>query len=235
MTFLVFILHIGAGTLALVAGTVAVFARKGGRLHRRAGTLFFVSMLVMATFAAYLALVRPGQLVNLFIAAFTTYLVTTAWFAARERDGKNGLPEKIALLAAICLCAPFAVLSFQLAFGLPLFFKSAIPFKGAVLIAIYSFTAVLFIAVLGDARVVFSGGIADRSRIGRHLWRMCLGLTLATGSAFTNGFARFLPGPYHVPLAFFLPQFVPLILLIYWMIRLHFTGWYRNRPATLLP
>jgi len=235
MTILAFTLHIGAGMLALVAGTVAAFARKGGRLHRRAGTLFFGSMLVMATFAAYLALVRPGQLVNLFIAAFTTYLVTTAWFAARERDGGNGLPEKIALLVAICLCAPFAVLSFQLAFGLPLFFKSAIPFKGAVLIAIYSFTAVLFIALLGDARVVFSGGIAGRSRIGRHLWRMCLGLTLATGSAFTNGFARFLPGPYHVPLAFFLPQFVPLILLIYWMIRLRFTGWYRDRPATLLP
>ncbi len=235
MTILAFILHIGGGVLALVAGTVAVFARKGGRLHRRAGTLFFVSMLVMAAFAAYLAVVRPGQLVNLFIAAFTTYLVTTAWFAARHRDGENGLGEKIALLVAICLCAPFAVLSFQLAFGLPPLFKSAIPFKGAVLIAIYSFTAVLFIAVLGDAKVVFGGGIAGTSRIARHLWRMCLGLTLATGSAFTNGFARFLPGPYHVPLAFFLPQFVPLILLIYWMIRVRFTGWYRNRPATVPP
>jgi hypothetical protein len=235
MTILAFILHIGGGMLALIAGTIAALARKGGRLHRRAGTVFFVSMLVMAAFAAYLAVVRPGQLVNLFIAAFTIYLVTTAWFAVRHRDGENGLGEKIALLVAICLCAPFAVLSFQLAFGLPLFFKSAIAFKGAVLIAIYSFTAVLFIAVLGDAKVVFSGGITGTSRIARHLWRMCLGLTLATGSAFTNGFARFLPGPYHVPLAFFLPQFVPVILLIYWMIRVYFTGWYRNRPATLPP
>ena len=33
------------------------------------------------------------------------------------------------------------------------------------------------------------------------------GLTLAMGSAFTKGFARLLPGRYHVPLAFFLPQF----------------------------
>lgn len=230
MTILAFILHIGAGMLALVAGTVAVFARKGGRLHRRAGTLFFVSMLVMAAFAAYLAVVRPGQLVNLFIAAFTTYLVTTAWFAAHRRDGESGLGEKIALLVAICLCAPFAILSFQLAFGLPPLFKSAVPFKGAVLIAIYSFTAVLLIAAFGDAKVVFGGGITGTARIARHLWRMCLGLTLATGSAFTNGFARFLPGPYHVPLAFFLPQFVPLILLVYWMIRVRFTGWYRTSP-----
>jgi len=235
MTILAFILHIGGGMLALVAGTIAVFARKGGRLHRRAGTLFFVSMLVMAAFAAYLAVAMPDQLVNVFIAVFTTYLVTTAWFAARRRDGESGLGERIALLVAICLCAPFAVLSFQLALGLPPLFKSAVPFKGAVLIAIYSFTAVLLIAVLGDARVVFGGGVSGPSRIARHLWRMCLGLTLAAGSAFTNGFARFLPGPYHVPLAFFLPQFVPLILLIYWMIRVRLTDWYRNQHATLPP
>lgn len=235
MTILAFILHIGGGVLALFAGMIAVFAPKGGRLHRRAGTLFFVSMLVMAAFAAYLAVAMPDQLVNVFIAAFTTYLVTTAWFAARHRDGESGPGEKIALLAAICLCAPFAILSFQLAFGLPPLFRSAVPFKGAVLIAIYSFTTVLLIAVLGDAKVVFGSGIAGTSRIARHLWRMCLGLTLATGSAFTNGFARFLPGPYHVPLAFFLPQFVPLILLIYWMIRVRFTGWYRNQHAALPP
>jgi hypothetical protein len=127
--------------------------------------------------------------------------------------------------------APFVILSVQLAFGLPLFVKSGIALKGPVLIAIYSFTAVLVIAAIGDAKVVFAGGITGAPRIARHLWRMCVGLTLATGSAFTNGFARFLPGPYHVPVVFFLPQFLPLILLIFWMIRVRFTGWFRNQPA----
>ena len=47
-----------------------------------------------------------------------------------------------------------------------------------------------------------------------------------------GSFARFLPGPYHVPLAFFLPQFVPLILLIFWIIRVQFTGWFRQRSST---
>jgi len=36
-------------------------------------------------------------------------------------------------------------------------------------------------------------GIVGATRIARHLWRMCLGLTLAAGSAFTMG-ARFVPG-----------------------------------------
>ena len=104
-------------------------------------------------------------------------------------------------------------------------FKSAVPFKGPVLIAIYGFTSVLAIAAIGDAKIVIAGGISGAPRIARHLWRMCVGLTLAAGSAFTNGFARLLPGPYHVPPLFFFPQFLPLGLLIFWMIRVRFTRW----------
>ena len=64
---------------------------------------------------------------------------------------------------------------------------------------------------------------------------MCVGLTLTTGSAFTNGFARFLPGPYHVPALFFLPQFIPLILLIYWMGRVWLTAWASGKGVTASP
>jgi uncharacterized membrane protein len=231
LTLLAFALHIGGGAVGLVSGTVAVIARKGGRLHRKAGKVFVISMLVMAVFACYLAFVSPKQLANVFISVLALYLVSTAWLTIRRRDGTIGLSEKIALLVGLCLCAPFAILSFQLALGLTPLFKSAVPFKGPVLIAIYGFTSVLALAAIGDARVVLAGGISGVSRISRHLWRMCLGLTLAAGSGFTNGFARLLPGPYHVPLAFFFPQFIPLVLLIFWMIRVRSTGWVRLTPA----
>ena len=227
LTLLAFIVHVGAGSIGLVAGTVAALARKGGPLHRAAGTVFFAAMLVMAAFAAYLAVVMPDQMVNVFIAAFVTYLVTTGWMTVHRPAGSAGLAEKVALAVALILCAPFAILAFQLATGLPPLFRSAVPFKGPVLIALYSFTAILAITAISDARVVLSGGISGAPRIARHLWRMCLGLTLAAGSAFTNGLARFLPGSYHVPPAFFLPQFLPLALLIFWMIRVRFTGWYK--------
>jgi uncharacterized membrane protein len=223
-----FALHIGGGGIALVSGTVAAFARKGGRLHRRAGTVFVLSMFLVATFAVYLAIAMPGQMVNVFIGTFAFYLVATAWMTVRRREGVTGISDKIALLVSLSLCAPFAILSFQLAAGLPPLFKSAVAFEGPVLIAIYSFTLVLILAAVGDARVVVAGGLSGTPRIARHLWRMCLGLTLAAGSAFTNGFARFLPGPYHVPALFFLPQFLPLLLLIFWMIRIRFAGW---RPS----
>jgi uncharacterized membrane protein len=228
LTMLAFGLHIGGGTVGLVFGIVAAFAAKGGRLHRTAGNVFFVSMMTMAAAAAYLGVVVPDYL-NIFIAAFTAYLIGTAWLTARRRPGATGAAEKILFGVALVLCAPFAVLSFQLALGLPPLLKSTVALQGPVLIAIYAFTAVLLIAAAGDAKVVSAGGIAGVPRIARHLWRMCLGLTLATGSAFTNGVSRLLPGPHHVPAILFLPQFVPLILLVFWMIRVQFAPW--RKPA----
>src|SRR5262249_42333596 len=41
LTLAVFALHIAGGTVALVSGTIAAFAAKGGRLHRHAGNVFF--------------------------------------------------------------------------------------------------------------------------------------------------------------------------------------------------
>ncbi len=228
----VYFIHVGGGFAGLVSGTVALLAAKGRPLHRMAGNVFFVSMLLMAAFAILLAVVIPHQLVNVFIGTFALYLVGTAWLTVRRSEGAIGVPEKIALLVSICLCAPFVILAFQLTAGLPPLVTSAIPFKGPVLIAVYSFTAVLLIAAIADAKVVMAGGISGAPRIARHLWRMCLGLTLAAGSGFTNGFARLLPGPYHVPPAFFLPQFVPLVFLIFWMIRIRFTGWLRRNAAS---
>jgi uncharacterized membrane protein len=221
-----FALHIGGGLVGLLAGTLAICVRKGGRWHRAAGNVFFAAMVVMAVFAIYLAVVLPNQVVNIFIGMFALYLVGTAWLTVRRRPGAAGLAEKIALGVGVLLCAPFVTLSVQLLLGLPPAFQTPIPFKGPLLIAIYSFTGVLLTGAIGDARVVFAGGIAGAPRIARHLWRMCLGLALAAGSGFTNGFARLLPGPYHVPMVFFLPQLVPVVLLVFWMVRVRGTSWF---------
>jgi hypothetical protein len=230
MSTLAYVFHIVAGTIALAAGLVAAVARKGGYLHRKAGIVFTVSMMVMATFAGYLAVAVPGQTVSLFIGTFVVYLVTTAWMTVHRNEGATGLFEQVALLVAVCLCAPFAILAFQLATGMAPFFKSAVPFKGPVLIAIYVFTSVLALAAIGDARVVLAGGITGAPRITRHLWRMCLGLTLAVGSFFTNALPRILPAPVHVTALFFLPQLMVLAFLVFWMIRVRFTGW-RQSPG----
>ena len=204
-------------------------SRKGGRAHRASGTVFFVSMLVMAVFADYLAIAIPEQIPNLFIGTFTAYLVATSWLTVRRKERCVGVPEKAALFVALCLCLPFAVLSFQLVTGSEPSFKSAVPLEGPVRVAIYSFTFLVGLAAIGDAWLVWSGGVTGARRIGRHLWRMCLGLTFAAGSAFTNGLPRLLPKTAHVPiLLLFIPQVSSLLLMIFWMVRVRFTGWYKD-------
>lgn len=213
----------------MCAGIVAMSSPKGGRAHRLSGTGFFVSMLIMAVLADYLAVAIPEQIPNLFIGTFTIYLVATAWLTVRRKERSVGIPEKVALLVVLCLCLPFAVLSFQLAAGLEPSFRSATPLEGPVRVAIYSFTLLVAMAAIGDARLVQTGGVTGVRRIGRHLWRMCLGLTLALGSAFTNGLPRLLPKTMHIPLILlFIPQLSALVLMIFWMIRVRFTGWYKG-------
>jgi hypothetical protein len=228
---LAFVLHVGAGTLALFAGLIAVFARKGDTIHRRAGSVFVGAMVIMALFAIYLAVVMPGQIVNVVIGTFALYLVVTAWLTVQRKEGTTGTPEKLALVVILILAVPFTILSAQLATGITPMVKSAVPIKGPVLIALYGFTVVTLIAVVADLRLAFAGGIAGAPRIARHLWRMCLGLTLAAGSAFTNGLPRLLPGPMRVTFWNFVPQLLVLALLVFWVIRVRFTGWYASHPV----
>jgi len=229
VTNLVLILHVITGTIALLAGIVAISSRKGARTHRVAGTVFFVSMLVMAVLADYLALAIPGQIPNLFIGTFTIYLVGTAWLTVWRKERSVGTPEKISLFVILGLCVPFVILSFQLATGLKPSFKSAVPLEGPVRIAIYSFTFFVAMAAIGDAKLVLAGGITGARRIARHLWRMCLGLTFAAGSAFTNGLPRLLPNTVHVPLILlFIPPLSSLVLLVFWVARVRVTDWYKD-------
>jgi hypothetical protein len=119
MTVLAFVIHIAGGEIGLVSGTTAVFARKGGYLHRKAGSVFVASKLVMAMFAVYLGFALPDEITNVFIGTFALYLGATAWMTVRRSEGASGFFEKFALIVGLCLCAPFAILPLQLAAGLP--------------------------------------------------------------------------------------------------------------------
>jgi hypothetical protein len=115
------------------------------------------------------------------------------------------------------------------------FLNSAIPFRGPILIAIYVMTAVTGIAAVTDLKVLLAGDISGRARIERHLWRMCLGLTMAAGSAFTNGIPRLLPKGI-IPVGwFFLPQFIVLAVLFFWLFRVRFTRWYEGGSRAETP
>ncbi len=77
------ILHIAAGSLALLSGGVAAFAAKGGKLHTRLGRVFAFAMLVTAVFAVALSIIRPNTFL-LAVGFFTLYLTGSGWLWARR-------------------------------------------------------------------------------------------------------------------------------------------------------
>jgi uncharacterized membrane protein len=222
VTAAAYALHIGAGTFGMLSGLVAILSRKGERLHRAAGKVFTVSMLVMALFAFVLAAMGHGPKENLIIAVFVFYLVGTAWLTVARPEGAAGLAEKIAFVVALGLCAPFGFIAWRLATG-------QAKFGFEIIVALSILSSVTALAALSDLRLVLAGGIAGAARIARHLWRMCLGLTMAVGSFTTQAVPKILP--WHPPVTgvFFMPQLVMLGLLVFWLLQARLTR--RFKPA----
>ena len=79
------ILHILAGTIGLLSGTVAMAVRKGGNLHRASGNVFTLAMLTLATSAFGLAILKSQQ-GNIVGSIGTFYLIGTAGLAGRRGE-----------------------------------------------------------------------------------------------------------------------------------------------------
>jgi uncharacterized membrane protein len=98
----ILLVHISAGILGLLSGTAAMFFRNGSPRHARAGRVFVVAMLTMASVAVYLAIVRH-QPSNIGGGILTFYLIGTAWLTARRKDGETARFDWVVLLIPLAL------------------------------------------------------------------------------------------------------------------------------------
>jgi uncharacterized membrane protein len=212
--------HIAGGGIGLVTGSVALTVAKGERLHRAFGTVFVAAMLVMAGMGSYLAVTVPGQISNLSGGVFTLYLVTTAWMTVRRKEGTIGRFE----IGALAFSGVSAIVAVILTI---LVANPSVKLTGAPKIAVYILTGVTVFAAAMDLKVVLQHGISGASRIARHLWRMCLGLFVASGSFFLGKQAdmpAFVRGsPILIALAV-----APLVLLVFWLFRVWLTSMFRG-------
>lgn len=71
-TFLV--LHIIAGTLGLISGTINIIGKKGGKIHKVVGNIFLYSMLTVSVSAFVLSIIHPNYFLFI-VGVFTLYLV----------------------------------------------------------------------------------------------------------------------------------------------------------------
>jgi hypothetical protein len=225
----ILIIHIIGGMVAVLAGFTALFTRKGARLHRRSGDVFVISMLIMAGGGAIAALVK-SQTFNVFAGVFTFYLVVTAFLTVWRRENEIGRAEYASLLLA--LAAGITILAIGATEAAAKGGKAGAPYFIAATIA--------FLCSAGDVRMLIRHGLSGAQRMLRHVWRMCFALFVATGSfflgtasdpvfrkaglrakLFTHAIRQ-----THLPEV---PVYILLILTIFWIIRVKFTGAYKKR------
>lgn len=214
------ILHISGGIVGLIAGTVAMAVRKGGRWHRIAGKVFVGGMLCLASTGAIMATIRV-QPPNVIAGLLTIYMVTTAWLTGRNKDGRSGKIDWLALAAAIGFEAyiwPIAIEGFQR----PNRMMNGVPAGIALFVG-----TVMLMAAIGDLRMLLRGRIIGAQRIGRHAWRMSFGLFIATGSFFL-GQQQVFPVRWRGSVALTVLGVIPLVLLVYWGVRVRFGSRFRD-------
>jgi uncharacterized membrane protein len=189
MMSMLVVIHIAGGAIAILSGAVALWSRKGERIHRAFGALFVVAMLIMAGTASYMAF-RLDQTGNMFAALLVFYFVGTAWITVRRKENTVGAFEYVTMAMALVLAglsiygglndlaAPPGALGPG---GVP---KRVLGFAGTVM------GATLALAALLDLKVIIKGGIAGAARIARHLWRMCFAFFIASGCASPSSLRR---------------------------------------------
>lgn len=67
-------IHIAAGGAAVILGYTALFAKKGGTVHRRSGMLFVYAMLVMGVSASILEFMKSTNATKVVAALMSIYL-----------------------------------------------------------------------------------------------------------------------------------------------------------------
>jgi len=213
--------HIIGGSIALIAGAVALYATKGANLHRKSGMIFVYSMLLMTATGAVIAAVKPVRL-SVIAGVLTFYLVVTALRTVRTRTAEKLHWFDIAAASTAMLTGLYGI-----ALGVGGWGSASGKIDGLPVPAHFMLGAVAIIASLLDVRMMLAGGVSGKHRIARHLWRMCFAMYVAT-SAFFLGQAKLFPEPFRNVALLAIPVVIVLVMLVYWLVRVLFTQWFRR-------
>ncbi len=234
----ILLVHICAGTVGLLSGTAALCFRKGSPRHILAGRIFVASMLTMAVGAVYLAITRH-QPNNIGGGIITFYLIGTAWLTARRRDCETSGFDWALMLIPLTL----GVLTWMN--GIKVVRSGASSQDGVPVGMTFFMGTICLLAATGDVRMLLRGGVAGTIRIARHLWRMCFGLFIAAGSFFMGpsnrplrllsrvGLGQHLPRALFSMTLYMVLTLLPLVLLVFWLVRVRFTSAFQKRSMQL--
>ena len=213
--FIIWAIHAPAGTLALVTAVFAMFAKKGGTLHRNAGSCFTASMMVMLISGIAAAYLKDST-DDMMLGAIVLYTLFTAWLTVHHKKNEMGALEIIALVWVI----GFTITAFSISTG---WREVELP---PLAYMIWGGFAIL--CALGDIRNLYQSGLSGTQRIIRHVWRIGFSL-LWSALAFTDKIVKMLGANLkgmqgeQLLLIVAIPTILILFTILYWITKILFT------------
>jgi hypothetical protein len=202
------IIHVAFALVGFMSGFLAMVFRKGSGLHGAAGSVFFSSMVIASSTGICVAgFLRPNH-GNLMGSMLVLYLITTAWVAAKYRDGKVGHFDRAALVFALAIAAAGVTWGFQARGHSAVAREYPAPF-------FFAFGAIALLFALSDIRMLVRGGVFGTKRIARHLWRMSMALLFTSLSS--QG--RLLPPSLGKTSLAYAPTFFVIGSMLFWLYR----------------
>lgn len=191
------IIHATFGGIALISGTGAIVSKKGSKLHRKTGKIFYYTMLISAIIALVIALLPTNWNPFLFsIGIFSTYLIVSGKRALKLKlKHPNIVLDK--LLALIMLLTGLGMICIPLlVFG-----------KINIVLTVFGSLGMLLSA--GELRMYYKKEYRKKWLV-KHIGNMTGGyLAACTAFVVVN---QILPGVY----GWLVPTAIGSLYIIYW-------------------
>lgn len=188
------VFHIVAGNAALISGLIAMISKKGKLIHRKAGIVFFYSMIVVTISSIYLAFVKDIPFL-FHIGIFVFYQTYNGWRTLKNKSQHPSYSDWILQILAL-VNGIFMVVSMHVVL---------LVFGGISLLLVFNDVS-LFI------KVYRRKPISGMTWLARHIGNM-IGAFIGALTAFLVVNFSF-PGPYW--LIWLLPTFILVPLMRYW-------------------
>ncbi len=198
-SFLIYYVHAPLGAVALLAGGIALVAKKGNKIHKISGKVFFFTMLFSAISALLIAFLPGHESPFLFaIGLFSSYFLLSGLRSLSYRKkNSNLIMDKILAYAILAIGI--------LMIGYPILFYGKINTILAVFGTIGVFFGIRDIQWLSDKERL------QKSWLKLHLGKMTGGYIAAVSAFFVVN--QFLPGLWN----WFAPGILGGFYIVYWM------------------
>ena len=185
MIHTILILHIVAGSLALLSGPLAIAFKHGGKFHRLAGKIFFFAMMTVAGTAVIIGLTHKNYFLFI-VAVFSAYLVSSGYrILYLKKLLKEQKPEVIDWIITGIMFAfsiAFIVWGTYLAFN-------ATNFS----LVFFTFGGISFWLVMRDRKLYAAKNLEKNYWLYAHITKMIAGI-IAAFTAFLVVNVQFQPG-----------------------------------------